>query len=49
MAERTLRGDLRRYIVDYRWNWGITHKIITRWYGGQFTIADLKRLFADAH
>lgn len=47
MEDRTLFGDLRRYLVEYRWEWGIIHKVINRWYGTEHTISDLKRLYQD--
>lgn len=47
MEDRTLFGDLRRYLVEYHWEWGIIHKVINRWYGTRHTISDLKNLYQD--
>lgn len=45
MTERTLMGDLDRYLGEYHWSWGLVHKLVNRWYGTAYTISDLKRLY----
>lgn len=45
MTEHMLLGDLARYHRDYRWNWGLVHKLVYRRYGPDFTVPVLKRLY----
>lgn len=36
---------LVRYRQRYRWSWNISMKIINRYYGTEYTEADLKKLY----
>lgn len=45
MHQRTILGDLIRYLDEYHWQWGITHKIINRWHGCNYTVSELKALY----
>lgn len=47
MAQQAFLDDLRRYRVEYGWDWGVVHKVLCRRYGSRFTIAELKQLCPD--
>lgn len=43
--ERTVRGDLCRYLDEYNWGWGLSHKVINWFHGTSYTIPELKKLY----
>ncbi len=36
---------IKRYIDEYKWGWGITRQIVNRFYGTQYTTADVKKIY----
>ena len=45
MTERTVREDLSRFLEEYNWGWGLSHKVINWFHGTSFTISELKKLY----
>ncbi len=44
MNEETVAA-LLRFKEEYRWRWGIIHKVLQRFYDAQITIPELKKLY----
>ena len=42
-----IRGELLRYIDQYRWGWGMARKLINRQFSGHFTEVELKRIYRE--
>ena len=36
---------VKRYIDEYKWGWGITKQLVNRFYGTQYTTADVKKIY----
>ena len=38
---------LQRYREQYGWNWTITTRLINRYYGTEYTVKELRQIYAE--